>query len=174
MLWFNHAAPPTNIILVLDKPCMVLCTLMHRKTKDAALLSFPHQQLDVSCLVEDLVPCLGDKKAKVRQAGLEAVVLLFGLVDNKDQLQQLISAIANLERKMIAVGLLAPGSVSLMGAFRARLSRESYAVLGRDGLVEHFVNVADRSNGHLLSGQDVDWILGKTAANTSLSMAKAQ
>ena len=140
----------------------------------AVLLSFPHQQLNVPSLVEDIVPCLGDKKAKVRQAGLEAVVLLAGLMDSKEQLQHLISNIANLERKMGAAGLLPPGSVSLMGAFRARLSRERYPLLGGDGLVEHFVNVANGSNGHLLSGLDVDWILGKTTANSSLSMGKVQ
>ena len=141
----------------------------------AALLSFPHQQLNVPSLVEDIAPCLGDKKAKVRQASLECVVLLAGLMESKEQLQHLISSIANIERKMAAAGLLAPGSVSLMAAFRARLSREQYPSLGADGLVEHLVSVADSSNGHAFSGPDVDWILGRTAvANASLSMGKVQ
>ena len=137
----------------------------------AALLSFPHQQLNVPSLVEDIVPCLGDKKAKVRQASLECVVLLAGLMESKEQLQHLISSIANIERKMAAAGLLVPGSVSLMAAFRARLSREQYPSLGVDGLVEHLVSVAD-VGGHAFSGPDVDWILGRTVANASLSMGK--
>lgn len=140
----------------------------------AALLSFPHQQLNVPSLVEDIVPCLADKKPKVRQATLEAVVLLAGLMENREQLQHLISSVANLERKMGASALLPTGSVSLMAAFRARLSREQYPSLGADGLVEHLVNVADGVSGCLFSGPDADWILGRAVTNSSLSMNKTQ
>lgn len=115
----------------------------------AALLTFPKTDFRLFPLVREVSPGLYDSKQKVRQASLEALALLTSMLEQGD-LKHIVAAIASVDPTKKA-GLEGNES-TVMKAFQARLSRQTFPRLNQDGLVEHAVRVA--------SGQSAPRVLG--------------
>ena len=83
----------------------------------------------------------------------------------ENNVQCLASAVTSVEKSLSHSN--SSSSVSLVQAFKARLSRKKLPTVNSDGLVDYVVNVANGNDGTELTGPDVDWILAASGKSCS-------
>ena len=131
----------------------------------SALLYYKNGGIQLLPLAKELISCMMDSKAKVRQASFEAMALITRRSEGSVEFEEVIEMVANAHRAVESRKSHEESGLSLMDAFQSRLARELYPRLDENGLVQYSVSVL-RSSSELL-GPDVDWICAGTIPGAS-------
>lgn len=119
----------------------------------SAHIYYVNGETQVLPIAKELIPCLADSKAKVRQASFEAMALIATRLSDVE-LAQVVTVIAanhtSRSRHKDNNGL------SIIDAFQSRLGRGSVPKLNEHSLVQYSVPVLYNSSEY--TGADVDWI----------------
>ena len=118
----------------------------------SAILHFENGEIQLIPIAREVIPSIIDGKAKVRQAGFEAVALISSrLVDQLDEVVTIIATLYKENERTSKEDVL-----SLMDAYQSRLARNAIPKLDENGLVQYSVPIL--KDQELYSGPDVDWI----------------
>lgn len=119
------------------------------------VIYYENKGIDLVQIADKVVSFLTDSKAKVRQAAFEALALVSKNLEEKD-LGIVVEKIAHLKPQTY-------NGFCVMDAFYARLARESFPSIDKNGLVQHSVPVMNPGSQVTYTGADVDWITAPSA-----------
>ena len=117
-------------------------------------------QHDIYPIASELVTCMADCKAKVRQAVLEALSLIASQM-NDVEFSELMSVVLKIDASGQSNG------VSLRDVYLSRLARKLVPTLDEHGLVRYAIPILKASSLEgLYTGPDVDWITAPVGGGT--------
>lgn len=119
----------------------------------SGVIHYENGGLQLLPIVMELIPCMTDTKAKVRQASFEALALITSKLE-ESELSQVISTVISIDK----ASPKSENGPSLMDAYQSRLARRSVPKLDEHGLVQYSIPVLRLSSETVYSGPDVDWI----------------
>lgn len=130
----------------------------------SGLIYFKNDGLQLLPIALELVPCMADSKAKVRQASFEAIALITSRLE-EGELLELMSTVISVDR----AGSGGNNGLKLVDAYQSRLARMSVPKLDEHGLVQYSIPVLRTSSEMLYKGPDVDWISAASVGGGSSS-----
>lgn len=136
----------------------------------SALLFFKNGEIQLLPLASELISCMMDGKAKVRQASFEAMALVMNRSEGNVEFEDIVAMVANAHTAVESRKSPDESGLSLMDAFQSRLARKLYPSLDENGLVQYSVSVL-KSSSELL-GPDVDWICAATIPGVSTGLSQ--
>lgn len=119
----------------------------------SALIYYENGGIQLLPIAKELVPCMVDSKAKVRQASFEAIALVTSKLENSE-LAQVIAMVVSVHK----TSQTNDNGLNLMDAYQSRLARRAFPKLDEHGLVQYSIPILKPSAGMLFTGPDVDWI----------------
>lgn len=139
----------------------------------SALLYYENGGIQLLPIAKELIACMMDNKAKVRQASFEAMALITNRSQDNAEFTQVVEMVVSAHRAMESrkTGEKYHG-LSLVDAYQSRLARNLLPKLDENGLVQYSIPVL-RSSSEFL-GPDVDWICAGTVSGTVSSSTHSQ
>lgn len=129
----------------------------------SVLILYDNCWLQLLPVAKDLVSCLADRKARVRQAAFEAIALLTSkLMDSEfGQVVAMIGILHKINEHMQKMDL------NIMDAYHARLERHSVPTLDDQGMVKYAIlalnpGSVDGQETPAHTGADIDWIVAES------------
>ena len=139
-----------------------------------SLLTFPKSEFNLSSILKEAIPTMGDSKSRVRQASFEIVALICSIEPSavKGTVTEIVS-----QRDSHKCKYSTQNGLTLMVAFQTRLARGTSGVpkLNENGNVEYSISISN-NKAVAVSGDDVQWILagggGKSPSSGDVSEVK--
>jgi hypothetical protein len=138
----------------------------------SAFLHYENGELQLVPIAKELVLCMMDSKAKVRQASFEAMALITKRSQDNIELAEVVEIVAGAHRAVELQKNPDERGLSLMDAYQSRLARDALPKLDENGLVQYSIPVL-RSSSEFL-GPDVDWICAGTVPGVTTSSKLSQ
>ena len=122
-----------------------------------SLLTFPKSEFNLSSILKEAIPTMGDNKSRVRQASFEIVALICSIEPSavKGTVTEIVS-----QRDSHKCKYSTQDGLTLMLAFQTRLARGTSGVpkLNENGNVEYSISISN-NKALAVTGDDVQWIL---------------
>lgn len=131
----------------------------------SALLYYENGGIHLLPIAKELVSCMTDSKAKVRQASFEAIALVSNRLEDTLDFDQVVEMVVSAHKIIQSRKTTQESGLNLMDAYQSRLARGSLPKLDENGLVQYSIPVL-RSE-LMYSGPDVDWICGGVSSSQS-------
>lgn len=135
----------------------------------SGLVHYENGGLQLLPIAMELIPCMADSKAKVRQASFEALALITSRLE-ESELSQVISAVISIDKASKPKN---ENGLNLMDAYQSRLARRSVPKLDEHGLVQYSIPVLKTSSETLYTGPDVDWIAAAIGGGSTHTQAES-
>lgn len=134
----------------------------------SALLYYENGEIQLLPIAKELIACMMDSKAKVRQASFEAMALITNRSQDNAEFSHVVEMVVSAHKAMGSRKTSDESrGLSLVDAYQSRLARGPLPKLDENGLVQYSIPVL-RSSSEFW-GPDVDWICAGSVSGVSAS-----